>query len=115
MSYLVEVPVSEGGGPVIRVEVREPEQGLVKVARPGQVVARASQSLREMLDQVKPVAEAFANTFADLPDAPSEVALEFGVTLSAEAQLVVASAASEASFSVTLTWSRPGPASEPQL
>lgn len=110
MSYLVELPVTGPGGDecgdTIRVEIRDVDEGLVKVARSGRVVARASQSLSEMLAGVKPVAEAFVERFRSLADSPDEIQVDFGITLSAEADLVIASAASEANFSVSLTWNR---------
>ena len=37
--------------------------------------------------------------------APKEIKVEFGVTLSAQADVVIASTATEATFSVSLTWS----------
>jgi len=105
VSYLVELPVADGAAP-IRVELREPADGLVRAARPGRVVARASQSLTDMLAAVKPVAEAFVDRFRGLADAPDEIRVDFGVTLSAEADLVIASTATEANFAVSLTWKR---------
>jgi hypothetical protein len=110
VSYLVEVPVTGRGdeADTIRVEIRDVDEGLVKVARPGRVVARASRSLSEMLAGVKPVAEAFVAQFRSLAQAPDEIQVDFGITLSAEADLVVANAASEANFTVSLTWTRHG-------
>jgi hypothetical protein len=105
MSYLVELPVDDGAAE-IRVELREPADGLVRAARPGQVVARASRSLDDMLAAVKPVAEAFVDRFRGLADTPDEIRVDFGVKLSAEADLVIASTATEANFVVSLTWKR---------
>ena len=50
MTYLVELPVTADGGPaeIVKVQISGPTDGLVKVARPGQVVARATRSLGEM-------------------------------------------------------------------
>lgn len=48
MAYQVELPIGAAGGPqdVVRVEIAPiGEDGLVRVARPGQVMARASRSL----------------------------------------------------------------------
>lgn len=42
--YVVELPVGPGEADVVKVEVREVDEGIQQVARPGQVVARAGHS-----------------------------------------------------------------------
>jgi hypothetical protein len=111
VSYLVEVPVIanttlDGDPAVIRVELRDVDEGLVKVARPGRVIARATQSLDAMVAIVQPVAEAFVTRLRGLADTPDEIKLEFGVTVSAEADLVIANTTGGATFSVSLIWKR---------
>ncbi|MEU6119777.1 CU044_2847 family protein [Streptomyces sp. NPDC047117] len=59
-----------------------------------------------MLDTVRPVAESFVGRFRGPANAPDESTLEFGVSLSAEADVVIASTATAANFSVSLTWNR---------
>jgi hypothetical protein len=44
---------------------------------------------------------------------PEEIGLEFGLSLSGNANLVVASTAAQANFKVTLTW-RPTPVQSPE-
>ena len=109
--YVVEVPI--GGrtdGDVVLVQVREVEEGLVRVGRSGQrVIATASRSFDTMLDTVRPVADSLVNTFRGLAHAPDAITVDFGVSLSAEADVVVASATTEANFAVSLTWRRPAP------
>ncbi|MEV3898483.1 CU044_2847 family protein [Streptomyces anulatus] len=111
----VEVPLGDGSEDVVRVQIREVDESLVRVGRGGRTVARAGQSLGQMLDTVRPVADSFVTRFRDLAHAPDEIALEFGVSLSAEADVVIASTATAANFSVTLTWNRsatPSPTSD---
>lgn len=118
MGYLVEVPVGGADGPadVVRVQIEQAEDGLVQVARPGQVVARASRSLRDMVAGVRPVAESFVEEFRGMVHAPEEVCIEFGITLSAEADVVISSTSAEANFKVSLTWRRPSSGeSDPEL
>ena len=112
MKYLVELPAGGQDGPpqIVGVEVEQEADGLVKVSRPGQVVARAARSLSEMLTGIRPVAESFVSGFAGMTEVPSEIGLEFGLSLSADANLVVATTAAQANFKVTLTWN-PAPAS----
>jgi hypothetical protein len=103
VSYLVRVPV---GDESVLVEIREPDDGLVRAARPGRVIAQASESFDEMLDRLRPVAEGFVTRFRTMVHPPSEITVEFGVTLSAEADVVIASASTEANFTVSLSWTR---------
>ncbi|MGW0366712.1 CU044_2847 family protein [Streptomyces sp. NPDC002990] len=115
MAYLVELPVSVGDGAaggavrtdVVRVEVEQTADGLVQVARPGQVVARATRSLGDMLAGVRPVAQNFVESFRGMAQAPDEISVAFGLSLSAEADVVITSTAAQANFTVTLTWNRP--------
>ncbi|MFD7827295.1 CU044_2847 family protein [Kitasatospora sp. NPDC059803] len=116
MAYFVELPVGSvsDGQDVVRVEIEQVGEGLVQVARPGQVVARATRSLGDMLAGVRPVAQDFIEGFRGLAHAPDEISIEFGLSLSAEADVVISSTAAEANFKVSLTWNRqPTEASAP--
>lgn len=114
MTYLVELPVGEGDGPAqtVAVEIDQVEDGLVAVARPGEVVARAGRSLGEMVAGIRPVAEHFVQGFRGMVHAPDEIAVEFGVSLSAKADVIISSTAAQANFKVTLKWHRQ-PGEEP--
>ncbi|MET8630488.1 CU044_2847 family protein [Kitasatospora sp. NPDC004669] len=96
----------------MRVEIEQVAEGLVQVARPGQVVARATRSLGEMLAGVRPVAQNFVDGFRGMVNAPDEIGIEFGLSLSAEADVVISSTSAEANFKVSLTWRRT-PADDP--
>ncbi|MEU6711426.1 CU044_2847 family protein [Nonomuraea purpurea] len=101
---VVELPVGEEGH-VVKVEVQDRDgDAPVRVGRAGRVVGRASRSFGEMLDTIRPVAEKFVASFGDLAQTPDEITVEFGIALSAEADVVIASTATEANFSVTLSW-----------
>jgi hypothetical protein len=98
----------------VSVEIEQAPDGLGNVSlRPGEVVKRAEQSLGKMLAGVRPVAESFLGEFAGMGNAPDEISLEYGLSLSADANLVIATTATQANFKVTLTWRTP-PASGPQ-
>lgn len=115
MTYLVELTVdgTDGREQVVAVQIEHAQDGVVKVSRPGQVVARSAQSLEQMLTAIRPVADSFVEGFAGMANAPDEVGLEFGLSLSVDANLVVATSAAQANFKVTLTWSKPAPTAEP--
>jgi hypothetical protein len=109
MRYLVDLPVGAAGAPgqTVSVQVEQVADGLVDVSRPGQAVARATRSLGEMLAGIRPVAESFLDGFAGMANAPDEIGLEYGLSLSADANLVIATTAAQANFKVTLTWRTP--------
>ncbi|MFB7372871.1 CU044_2847 family protein [Streptomyces sp. NPDC056222] len=104
--HTVEVPLGDGSDEFVRVQIREVDDSLVRVGRGGRTIARAERSLGQMLDTVRPVAESFVGRFQGMAQAPDEITLEFGVSLSAEADVVIASTATAANFSVSLTWNR---------
>ncbi|MFJ9693906.1 CU044_2847 family protein [Kitasatospora sp. NPDC101183] len=113
MTYFVELPVTAAGSDApetVRVEIAQVGEGLVQVSRPGQVVARATRSLGDMLAGIRPVAQNFVEGFHGLAHAPDEISIEFGLSLSAEADVVISSTSAEANFKVSLTWTtRPEP------
>ncbi|MFJ6183546.1 CU044_2847 family protein [Streptomyces sp. NPDC092295] len=104
--HTVEVPLGDGSDETIRVQIREVDEALVRVGRGSRSVARAERSFGQMLDTVRPVAESFVGRLRGMANAPDEITLEFGVSLSAEADVVIASTATAANFSVSLTWNR---------
>ncbi|MEV7949375.1 CU044_2847 family protein [Streptomyces rubiginosohelvolus] len=86
MSYLVELPVSgtDGRTEVVKVRVEAEGDGLVRVARPGQVVARATRSPGEMVASVRPVAQNVVEGFRGMAHGPDEINVEPGLSLSAD-------------------------------
>lgn len=101
--YVVDVPLGSGGE-VVRVQVNDVGEDVVRVGRGSRAVARAEQSLEQMLDVVRPVADAFVGRCRDMLRPPDEATLAFGMSLSADAKVLVAGSSAEANFSVSLTW-----------
>lgn len=85
------MPHDEGGdgaAQVVKAEVQEkPGDGLVKVARPGQVVAGAARSMGEMLSELRPMARQGVDTFSEPVRGPQEITVEFGLSMSAGADI----------------------------
>lgn len=96
----------------VKVQIDETADGLVQVARPDQVVARATRSLGDMLAGIRPVAENFVDGFRGMARQPDEIGVEFGLSLSVEADVVISRTAGQANSKVTLTW-RNEPADDP--
>ncbi|MGP4115435.1 CU044_2847 family protein [Streptomyces sp. 4N509B] len=106
---VIELSLTEGGTERVLVQVREtgedPELGVVPVGRAGEPpVGRAARSLEAMLGVVRPIAERFVTRLTDMTRPPDEVSIDFGVSLTAEADVLIATTSGEANFSVTLTW-----------
>jgi len=107
---LVEFELEDGG--TLLVEVDEPERGRGAVpagrgrrrGEPG----KADEKFETVLAKIKPVGTALIAKIRELADPPDEVGVEFGLKLNATAGVVVASAATEANFKVSLTWKRAG-------
>lgn len=102
MATVVEMPLEDGG--TILVEIADDDQRLQRVGRVGKVVRDSAETLEEALRRVKPVAAAVLGQLQDLATPPDTVKLEFGVKLTAEAGVVIAKAATEANFKLSLEW-----------
>lgn len=105
MAYLIEVPVEGGGHLVVQASDEDLPAELVLAARPGEIAARAGQTLEQALDQLRPAVRAIRNRLAAM--APDEVTVEFGIVLGAETGVVVAKGSTEVHFTVSLSWQRP--------
>ncbi len=106
MSYLVEFPVA--GNETVIVEMDDEQlAGFAPAAvSPGEVAARASESFEAAVDKLLPTVRAIGDRMKQL--APDELTVALGVKLTAEAGVIVARAAGEANFTVTLRWSGGG-------
>ncbi|WP_046730681.1 CU044_2847 family protein [Streptomyces humi] len=109
MKQLVELPVDvkDGHQQTVQVEIEQVADGLADVSRSGRLAARAARSLGDMLIGIRPVAASFVEGFAGMDHSPDEIGLEFGLSLTAQADVVVSSTAAAANFKVTLTWKKP--------
>ena len=109
MVYLIEVPVDGGGRLLVQASDAElPGDLQLAAVRPGEVVARARQSLEQALDEIKPAVRAVLDRL--VATSPDEMTVEFGLTLGAETGAVIAKGSAEMHFAVTLNWKRPGSA-----
>ncbi|MBP2476551.1 hypothetical protein JOF53_005423 [Crossiella equi] len=105
MTELVRFELAQGGA--VTVEVEE-QPGVVRAARPGQLLHEATAKFETALAQVRQAADAALRQFQDL--GPDEVELKFGVKLDAQAGAVIAKTGVQGHFEVKLKWQRqPGP------
>lgn len=102
MKHLVEFPLEDGSS--IVVEIDEPETaGTVRASR-GEALAKAKETLEEAFDKVLPVTKSVVEKLRSIGNRPDEIEVAFGVKLTTTAGAVIASAAAEANFDVTLRW-----------
>jgi hypothetical protein len=109
MKHLVEFPL-EGSKEVIFVEVEEDEEGnFTDASTLGEKIERASQTLEDSLQKIKPAAEAVIKKLKGLSQPPDEISVAFGLKLSADAGVILASSSIEANYTVTVLWRKDKP------
>jgi hypothetical protein len=91
-------------GTLVYVEVEDVDRGMRRVSRGGEE-KDACGRFKEALAYVRPAAEEVLNAFREM-NTPDEIALEFGLKLSAELGVAFfASTKGDATFKVSLKWS----------
>jgi len=106
MRRLVEFPLEDGTAIMVEVDAAEAATPRVRGASPIEVAEKAAQTFEGSLERIKPAAAAIVSKLRELGDQPQEIAVEFGIKLSATAGVVIASTGMEANFKVSLTWKR---------
>ena len=107
MKRIVEFPLEQGGSVLVEVDV--PSAGSV-TRGPGRdsstLVEKADKSFEDATAAVIPAADSLITRLRSIKAPPDEVAVEFGVQLSAQAGAFIAAVAAEANFTVSMTWRR---------
>jgi hypothetical protein len=98
------VSFSSVAGPPLLVEVADDDYGLERIARDDGGIIPAAEKLEEALGRALPTLRSVVRSVRAL--SPDEAKIEFGITLTAEAGVVVAKTAVEGHFTVTLSWAR---------
>jgi NTP-dependent ternary system trypsin peptidase co-occuring protein len=106
VKYLTEFQLQTGGKVIVEVDEPLTEGRAVQVSRSGDLVQKAKQTLDEAITNLKPAAEVVLQRLRSLDLKPDEIAIEFGIKLSAEAGAFIASASSEANFQISMKWSK---------
>jgi hypothetical protein len=87
----------------VKLEI-DPAAGFQPAGGSGEVLGRIQEAIGPAVEAAKAVLEKVKET------RPDEVEVKFGVKASGEASWLVAKAAAEGNFEVTLTWRREGDA-----
>jgi Trypsin-co-occurring domain 1 len=102
---LVEFPLEKGGS--VLVEVDEVPAGPVMRGmgkdRPT-LAERTDKTFEEATAAVTPAAASLIAQLRSITNPPAEIAIEFGMQLSAQTGAFIASAAAAANFKVSMTW-----------
>jgi hypothetical protein len=105
VSQLVKMDLANGGS--VLVEVADDSSGRVtRGGRTDDLVASAGASLEHALDQLGPVVQGIVSRLREAADWPDEVAVEFAIKLSADANVIIARSGGEANFKISLHWTR---------
>jgi hypothetical protein len=96
---------AQSGDDTVVVEADAPT-GMVRVARPDEIVGRAAESLMDSMRRVRRVAETIVEEVSRMPRQPEQLTVQFGVKLGGEAGAVIVKATGEANFLFTLGWGR---------
>lgn len=104
MTKLVRFDV--GNGETVLVEVDEvATDGIKPVSKlPGELAAKARQTLSEALDGIAPMIRTVKNRLSAMTDPADEVEVKFSVKLSGEIDAVVTKVGGEANYEITLKW-----------
>lgn len=100
MAQLVSFP-SDAGPPLV-VEVADNGYGLERLARADGEIVQAPEKLEAALARSMPTLKTVIRSVQNL--APDKAEVEFGITLTTEAGVVVAKTAVEGHFTVRLSW-----------
>ena len=105
MKRVVRFRLKRGGSVLVEVEA-PPQAGIKPAGRAGKAIENATLTFEEALGKIQPAAECMVERFRALATKPDQVAVEFGLKLSAEAGALIASTGIETNLKVTLTWKR---------
>lgn len=103
MSRLIKFPLESGGHIFIELMDTADEGGLVKAGR--SYTEEATQSFECAINTLSPIADAIISKLASISKPPDEASVEFGLSLRADANIIVAKGATDANFKITLKWS----------
>jgi len=92
MNKLVEFTLEDGTPIFVEVDEPIPDSGIQEAARGDKVIQKASESFESAIATLKPASTAVIKRIRNLADPPTEISIEFGLKLSAEAGAYIAAA-----------------------
>lgn len=107
MPSFAQFPLTNGGFLVVEVDpVENSAAPVMRGSAATQAIAEASATFESALDNVRLGAEGILHQLRSLAQPPDEVAVEFGVKMTAETGAIIAKASGEANFKINLSWKK---------
>ena len=103
MKQLIEFPLAGGDKSIIEVDIAD-EFEIQPAAKAGEILLRATRSLEEALEDMKPTINAIISGLKDCASGVDQTEVEFGIKVGASSELILASAGAEANLKIKLTW-----------
>lgn len=102
---MMDVPLADGHSVVVEVDRRElPGELVLATSKPHEVAARATETLEQTLDKVRPALHSLSEWAKSA--GPDECCVEFGLKLGGEMGVIIAKGTAEVNFVVKLTWKK---------
>jgi hypothetical protein len=107
MRQYVAFPLQDRNEVVVAEVAKLPDQtGVEPAALPEEVAKKAAETFEAALAKAKPIARAVIDALSDIAAGVTEVQVEFGLKLSAEAGVILTTGGVEANFTVSVKWER---------
>lgn len=104
MKRLLRFKLNEGRSIDVEVDESATDGGKVSSSRAGKFISEAPLPFDIAVSPIKPMATVLLENLSDLPSEPAELEIEFGVKLSGETGIVIASSPQEGNFLIKLKW-----------
>jgi hypothetical protein len=104
MAYYLELPLNTES--TILVDITARVEGVVP-AGSGEIVERMGQTLERALDRLQPLTSSVVRRLSDLAESPDRMSVEFGISLTGKAGVVIAETTAQSHFKITLEWENP--------
>jgi Trypsin-co-occurring domain 1 len=90
---------SQHGGPIL-AEVEDHRGPVTRRGRPAESIVEAGESLEHVLARLGPVVQGIVSELRATTSWPDQIEVEFGVKLSADANVIIARAGGEPNFRI---------------
>jgi hypothetical protein len=110
VAHYLEVPLDDGT--TVLADVTTTVEG-TSLAGGREVIGRMSQTLERALDRLEPFTLAIVQRLSKLPMRPSRASVQFGISLTAKAGVIIAESTGQSHLTITLEWEPPRMASSP--
>jgi hypothetical protein len=102
---IATVPLDRGGS--VDIEITDNSEGAIEpVGRATDAAAATIRTLRQALSEITPAIEEVVEQLRDTASKPDRIAVQYGVKITGETTAILAKAAAEANFTITVEWQR---------